>query len=487
MMSGQVHVHESSDYPLLRLLVAGEWRSASATTVTTPVVDPATGEEFARVPHATPDDLQDALRAADRGQAVWRTVPPAERAAVIRRAARLLEERADRVSRVITRELGKPTMDAEQEVRTAVGILEWNADEGRRTYGRLIPGAADTRQTVVHEPIGPVAAFSPWNVPLISPSRKISAALAAGCSVIIKPAEETPGAAICLAEAFLDAGLPADVLGLVLGDPNTISETLLTSPVVRAVTFTGSTTVGRLLASTAAQHLKRSVMELGGHAPVVVCADADPAEVAQGAARAAFRSSGQVCTSPTRFLVAREVYAEFVDRLSDLVARLRVGPGLDPASDIGPVLGPRRIMALEHLVADAVAKGARVTTGGHALPGRGYFFAPTVLAEVGPDCEVSQVEPFGPLATVAAYDDLDEAVVRANEVPYGLAGYVFGHDARTLRRLENELDCGAIAVNHWQVSGPETPFGGHRDSGFGSEGGSEGVAAFQQIKYISEK
>jgi succinate-semialdehyde dehydrogenase/glutarate-semialdehyde dehydrogenase len=471
-------------YPELRLLIAGEWRTTAATF---PVHDPATGKEIGRVPHATKVDLEDALGAAERGHAVWRRVPPAERAAIIRTAARLLGERADRVSEVITCELGKPRPDADLEVRTAIGILEWNADEGTRGYGRLIPGSADARQLVVHEPIGPVAAFSPWNVPLISPARKISAALAAGCSVIIKPAEETPGAATLLAEAFLDAGLPADVLGLVLGDPATISETLLSSSVIRAVTFTGSTTVGRHLATTAAQHLKRSVMELGGHAPVVVCADADPLEVAEGAARAAFRSSGQVCTSPTRFFVARELYPEFVERLSALVAALRAGNGLDPASDIGPVLGPRRVEALEHLVADAVAKGARVTAGGHVLPGIGSFFAPTVIADVGPDCDVSQIEPFGPLATVAPYDDLDEAVRRANETPYGLAGYIFGHNTRVLRRLEDELDCGAIAVNHWQVSAPETPFGGHRDSGFGVEGGSEGIAAFQQVKYISER
>jgi succinate-semialdehyde dehydrogenase / glutarate-semialdehyde dehydrogenase len=474
----------SGEYPDLRLFIDGGWR---ASTVSTPVVDPATEEVIANVPYAGTPDIDDALAAAARGFTAWRQVPAAERAKVIRDAARLVRERADAIARVITRELGKPQSEAITEVRTAIGILEWNADEGRRTYGRVIPGPVGRRQTVHAEPIGPVAAFAPWNAPLITPSRKISSALAAGCSVVIKPAEETPGTAVCLAEAFSDAGLPAGVLNMLFGEPAQISQRLLTSDVIRAITFTGSTSVGRSLAATAAHNMKRAVMELGGHAPVVVCADADPQRVAAGAARAAYRNAGQVCTSPTRFFVAAQIYADFVTALTDRVGALRVGNGFDPDTDIGPVAGPQRLAAIEHLVDDARQHGARVTVGGNRRPGTGYFFEPTVLADVTDDCEVSRVEPFGPLATVAPYDGLDDAIERANGVPFGLAGYVFSNDAAAVRRLGAELDCGAIAINNWQVSGPETPFGGHKDSGFGSEGGIEGIAAFQQLKYINEE
>ena len=472
------------DYPDLRLLVDGDWRSSATST---PVVDPATGEPIADVPHAGESDIDDALAAAAKGFAAWRQVAPAKRAAIIRDAARLVRERADAIAHVITRELGKPQAEARAEVQTAIGLLEWNADEGRRAYGRVIPGASNRRQLVYTEPIGPVAAFAPWNAPLITPSRKISSALAAGCSVIIKPAEETPGTAICLAEAFVDAGLPAGVLGVLFGDPGQISERLLTSDVIRAVTFTGSTAVGRSLAATAALNMKRAVMELGGHAPVVVCADVDPHKVAASAAGAAYRNAGQVCTSPTRFFVAREIYDDFVATLTERVGALRLGSGFDADTDIGPVASPRRLTAIEELVDDARQHGARVTVGGKRRPGPGYFYEPTVLADVTDDCKVSRVEPFGPLATVAPFDDLDSAIQRANGVPFGLAGYVFSGDASVVRRLSAELDCGAIAVNHWQVSGPETPFGGHKDSGFGSEGGIEGIAAFQQLKFVSEE
>jgi succinate-semialdehyde dehydrogenase/glutarate-semialdehyde dehydrogenase len=472
------------DYPDLRLLVDGQWRGAP---VTTPVVDPATEQVIAEVPHATTDDMDAALAAAERGFRTWRRTPVAERAAVMREAARLVRERADRFATVITRELGKPLAEARVEVGTAVGILEWNADEGRRTYGRVIPGPPHRRQFVQAEPIGPVAAFAPWNAPLITPSRKISSALAAGCSVVIKPAEETPGTAVLLAQAYLDAGLPAGVLNVLFGEPAAISQRLLTSDVIRAVTFTGSTAVGRSLAGTAALHMKRAVMELGGHAPVLVCDDVSADDVAAGAATAAYRNAGQVCTSPTRFLVARSRYAEFLDALTDRVGALRLGNGFDADTDVGPLANERRVAAIDHLVADAVRHDARVTTGGRRRPGPGYFWAPTVLADVADDCEVARVEPFGPLATVAAFDDLDTAIRRANSVPFGLAGYVFSNDAATVRRLGAELDCGAIAVNHWQVSGPETPFGGHKDSGFGSEGGIEGISAFQQLKFLSEQ
>ena len=474
----------TNDYPAPRLLVAGEWRTADAGT---PVVNPATGEVLGQVPHATEADIDDALAASEAGFERWRRMAPADRGAVLHTAARLLRDRRDELASVICREMGKPLREAQVEIDTATGILDWNAEEGRRTYGRLIPGPGQRQQLVIQEPVGPVAAFAPWNAPLITPSRKISSALAAGCSVVIKPAEETPATALYLARALVDAGLPAGVLNVLFGDPAQISARLLTSPVTRALTFTGSTSVGKSLAGLAAAHMVRPVMELGGYSPVVVCGDADPEAVAAGAARAAYRNAGQVCTSPTRFFVDASIYDRFVDTLTSKVSALRTGNGMDDGTDMGPVTTPGRVDAIEALVADAVKHGAEVTTGGRRGPGPGYFWEPTVLTGINEECELSRVEPFGPIAWVSPFNDPSEAVRQANSVPFALAGYLFTRDAAGVRRLTAELECGAIAVNHWQVSGPETPFGGHKDSGFGSEGGSEGIAAFQQIKFVSEQ
>jgi succinate-semialdehyde dehydrogenase/glutarate-semialdehyde dehydrogenase len=471
-------------YPALRLLVGGEWRAAATTT---PVLNPATEEVLVHVPNATAADIDDALAASEAGFQTWRRMAPADRGAVIHTAARLLRERRDYLAAVITKEMGKPLREAQVEIDTATGILDWNAEEGRRAYGRLIPGPEQRRQLVVQEPIGPVAAFAPWNAPLITPSRKISSALAAGCSVVIKPAEETPATALCLAEAFLEAGLPPGALSVLFGNPAQISGRLLTSPVIRALTFTGSTGVGKSLASLAAAHMVRPVMELGGYSPVLVCGDADAAVVASTAARAAYRNAGQVCTSPTRFYVDAGIYDRFVDTLTREVAALRIGNGLADGTDIGPVTTSARVDAIEALVNDAVKHGAEVTTGGRRGPGPGYFWEPTVLTGVNDECELARVEPFGPIAWVRPFDDPQAAIRQANSVPFALAGYIFTRDAAAVRRLSADLECGAIAVNHWQVSGPETPFGGHRDSGFGSEGGTEGIAAFQQVKFVSEQ
>jgi succinate-semialdehyde dehydrogenase / glutarate-semialdehyde dehydrogenase len=474
----------TGDYPQLRLLIDAGWRTSAART---PVVDPATEQVLGEVPHATAADVTDAVTACERAFVTWRRMAAVERGAIIHQAARLLRERATHISRVITLEMGKPLREALAEIDTAAGILDWNAEEGRRAYGRVIPGPTQRRQVVLQEPIGPVAAFAPWNAPLITPSRKISSALAAGCPVVIKPAEETPGTALLLAEAFLDAGLPAGALNVVFGDPARISGQLLAAPGIRAVTFTGSTAVGKSLASLAAANMKRAVMELGGHAPVLVCADASAEEVAAGAAVAAYRNAGQVCTSPTRFFVDRSIYDRFVEALTASVAALRIGNGLSDDTEVGPVASRQRIEAIESLVSDAVQHGAKVTTGGRRRPGPGFFWEPTVLANVADECRISQVEPFGPVATVTAFDDVESAVQRANGVPYALAGYIFTRDGAAIRRLAGQLECGAIAVNHWQVSGPETPFGGHKDSGFGAEGGIEGISAFQQLKFVSEQ
>jgi succinate-semialdehyde dehydrogenase/glutarate-semialdehyde dehydrogenase len=470
-------------YPELALHIDGKWQPGSAPT-TIPVIDPATEELIGHAPVATPDDVDAAVTAAHAAFPSWRSLAPAARARILLGAADALARRRDEIAAVISLELGKPFAQSLVEVDTAVGHIRWNAEEGRRTYGRVIPGAAGRQQLAVREPLGPVAAFAPWNAPLITPARKITSALAAGCTVVIKPAEETPGAALCLLRALEEAGVPAGVVNLVLGDPAAISRQLLEDDRIRAMTFTGSTEVGRALAEIAGRQLKPAVMELGGHAPVVVCSDVSVDVVAAAAARAAYRNAGQICTSPTRFFVERSAYSEFVDRLGDHVRELRVGDPFDPAVEIGPLATSRRLQAMQGLVDDAVGRGANCVVGGHRLGGVGYYWEPTVLADVPDEASISTVEPFGPIATVGPFDGLEQAVALANNVPVGLASYVFTDSAAAQATLIAGLDCGSIAVNNWQASGSETPFGGHRDSGFGSEGGVEGIAAFQQTKFV---
>ena len=471
-------------YPRVAHFIGGQWHTGE-TGRTIPVIDPATEQVIAQVPVASPSQVEAAIEAAHRAFPAWRGAAPTARAQIMQRAADRLIERRDDIAAVISLELGKPFAQALVEVDTAVGHLRWSAEEGRRTYGRVIPAAAGRQQVAMREPIGPVAAFAPWNAPLITPTRKVAYALAAGCTVVIKPAEETPGGTLCLVRALLEAGLPDGVVNLVLGDPSAISRQLLEDDRIRAMTFTGSVEVGRLLGSLAAGQLKPAVMELGGNAPVVVCSDAAGDALAASAAQAAYRNAGQICTSPTRFFVERRSYSAFVDQFAARVAELRVGDPFDPAIDIGPLATDRRLQALQDLVNDALARGARLVTGGRRCGAAGYYWEPTLLADVPADARLSTVEPFGPIATVCPFDSLPEAVALANQVPVGLAGYVFTDSASAQASLVAGIDCGSVAVNNWTVSGSETPFGGHRDSGFGSEGGPEGIAAFQQTKFVS--
>jgi succinate-semialdehyde dehydrogenase/glutarate-semialdehyde dehydrogenase len=473
-------------YPEPRLLIGGEWRAA-ADGRSLPVVDPATEQVIGEVPHATADDVSDALEAAVQGYAVWRAMPPAERAELIGAGARLLRERREAIAHTITWELGKPLGESRAEVDLAAAHLQWNAEEGRRTYGRIIPGANGRQQLVIREPVGPVAAFSGWNAPAVTPARKLGSALSAGCSVILKASEETPAAACCVARALTDAGVPPGVVNLVFGDPARISRQLITADAVRGVTFTGSTTVGKSLASLAGGLLKRFVMELGGHAPVIIGADVSVEEVAEGASRAAYRNAGQVCTSPTRFFVHERSYHGFAEALSERVRALPVGSGFDEETRVGPVANPRRLDAIAELVGDATSRGARVTAGGRRIDRPGYFWEPTVLCDVDDDCLVANVEPFAPVAVLSSWTEVDDVVRRANRLAVGLAAYVFTDDHALIRRLTHELECGAVAVNGWQVSTPESPFGGQKDSGIGSEGGIEGTAAFQVTKVIDDQ
>lgn len=473
----------TSFYPRLALLIDGRWRAASRTT--RPVINPATEGEIGRLPEATPADVEDALMAAQRAFVAWRRTGPDVRAGVLTKAAALMRERADCIARTITLELGKPFAESRIEVERLAVVYEWHAAEAQRIYGRIVPGVPGVQNSVVREPVGVIAAFTPWNGPAASPGRKMTAAIAAGCAVVVKPAEETPGTAIELAQCLLDAGLPPGVLNVVFGDPGPISEQLIASPIVRSFTFTGSVPIGRHLATLAAQHLKPAVLELGGHSPVIVCADADPAKAADMGARFKYRNAGQICMAPTRFYVHESVAATFTEAFIATAQAIRIGDGFEPGVEMGPLANARRRTAIERLVSDAVAAGASLRAGGKRLRDRGFFYAPTVLTDVPPSAEVMRTEPFGPIAVITPFRDLDDAIARANGTDYGLSGYAFTDSAATASRIGAELQCGVVAINHFVAAGHNTPFGGVKDSGYGREGGAECFDGYLQTKLVS--
>jgi succinate-semialdehyde dehydrogenase / glutarate-semialdehyde dehydrogenase len=470
-----------ADYPELKLLINGEWISRPGH----PVINPADETSIGTVPHATTADLAAAVAAAEQGFAVWRRTSPAKRAEIILKAVALMRQRVEEMAVVMTLEQGKPIGQSRLEVQRAADIIEWDAQEGRRTYGRIIPSEPGMRHTVLRQPIGPVAAFSPWNFPVSSPSRKVGGALSAGCSIILKASEETPGGAFQLARAFTDAGLPPGVLNLVFGDPAMISEYLIPHPSIRLVTFTGSILVGKRLAALAGQHMKPAIMELGGHAPVIVCDDVDPEAAAAAAVLGKSRNAGQVCVSPTRWFVAERIHAPFAKAFAEKAAALRIGNGLDAANQMGPLANSRRIEAMTELVADARAKGAKVLAGGARLANRGYYFPLTVLSDLPDNARAMREEPFGPLALVNPVKDLDEAIAKANALPYGLAAYAFTNSARNVDRLSEEIEVGNLSINHYVASLAETPFGGVKDSGYGREGGVEGLQEYTVVKNVS--
>lgn len=465
------------------MLIGGQWRDSAQRQ---DVLNPATETPVGSVPLASAQDLQDALQAAKEGLRVWRGTSPVARGQVLTRAAELLRSRVDAIAHALVLEQGKVLAGARGEVTRGCTLLDWDAAEGRRLYGRIIPGDPHIRNSAVREPIGVVAAFSPWNAPFASPMRKIAGALAAGCSLVLKPAEETPASAWFIAQALQDAGLPAGVFNLVYGNPEEVSSTLIADPAVRMVTFTGSVPVGRKLSALAGQYLKPAIMELGGHAPVLICRDADPVAVAAKALVAKSVNSGQICVSPTRFFVEEPVFESFVQALAEGARAVRVGNGLDAASQIGPLTNGRRVAAIHELVEDARNRGARVLAGGQKPAGPGYFYPLTVLANVPDDARVMHEEPFGPLAVVNPIASLDEGIARANELPLGLAAYAFTESVKNLDAISTRVEVGSLAINHFSVSSSETPFGGVKDSGFGREGGIEGVEAYTVIKSISQ-
>ncbi len=471
-----------STYPDLHLYIDGKWRK---TEDDLPVLNPATEEEIGRLPHAEKNDLDDALTAAAKGFEVWRRVAPAERARVLLRAAAIMRERQEEIATAITAEHGKPIAQARLEVIRGCEFFEWDAGEATRTYGRVIPSAPGVRYIVHHEPIGTVAAFSPWNFPMSQPCRKIASAIAAGCSIIIKAAEETPAGALHIARALDDAGLPAGVLNLVFGTPAEISSHLIRQDQIRLVAFTGSTVVGKHLTALAAQHMKPVLMELGGHAPVIVCEDTDVEAAAISGAVRKMRNAGQVCTSPTRFFVHESIFEAYTDAFVRRAAETVVGNGMEPGVEMGPLANERRIDALTGLVEDALKQGAELKTGGNTIGDRGYFFEPTVLANVPDSAHVMHVEPFGPLAVINPITSLGEGIEKANSVPYGLAAYGFTNRADYVDRMLGGIEAGNLSINTLEASLPETPFGGVKASGFGREGGTEGLHNYMITKNLS--
>ena len=472
-------------YANLQLFIDGQWIDSSGGTGED-VINPATEKPLAHLPHASAADLDRALEAAKKGFAVWRAVSAYDRAKIMRKAADLMRERYDAISKTLVQEEGKAYAEARAEVITSADIIEWYAEEGRRAYGRIVPGRGKLRQLVIQEPVGIVAAFTPWNFPALTPARKIGGALAAGCSLILKASEETPGTCVEMVRCFADAGLPPGVLNLVFGVPAKISEHLIAKDEVRKISFTGSIPVGKHLAVLAAKGMKRATMELGGHSPVVVFADADPEKSADTIAGFKYRNSGQVCISPTRFYVQEQVYDRFLARFTEYAKGLKLGDGLEKGVTMGPLANARRIDAMESFVRDAKDRGGKIVTGGDRHGNQGYFFEPTVITEVPDDSKVMTQEPFGPLAPVVRFKTLDEVVERANSLPYGLAAYAFTGSAHTANLIGDALQSGMVGVNSIAVSTPETPFGGVKESGYGSEGGLEGLQAYLNTKFISQ-
>jgi len=473
-------------YPNTLLYINGNWGPGTSAR-TLPVVNPATGGQIGTVAYAERADLDRALDAADQGFKAWRKVSAFERAKLMRKAANLFRERADAIAPMLTMEQGKPLAEAKQEVLAGADIIDWFAEEARRAYGRVIPARSEgVYQLVIKEPVGPVAAFTPWNFPINQVVRKLSGALAAGCSIIVKASEETPASPAELIRVFADVGVPAGVINLVYGNPADISSYLIPHPVIRKVSFTGSVAVGKQLAALAGNHMKRSTMELGGHAPVIVFDDSDVEAAAKSMTFMKFRNAGQVCISPTRFLVQEGVFAKFVESFVADAKAVKVGDGMEKDTKMGPLANPRRQRAMEAHVGDARKHGGKVLTGGYPMGEKGNFFEPTVITELPKEAMAMNQEPFGPLAIINPFRSFDDAVAEANRLPYGLAAYAWTRSAKTANAIAASVETGMMTINHLGLALPEVPFGGVKDSGYGSEGGSEAIEAYLNPKFVSQ-
>jgi succinate-semialdehyde dehydrogenase/glutarate-semialdehyde dehydrogenase len=473
-------------YSDVLLFIDGEWTKAAGGR-SIPVVNPATGEPIGTVAHADKSDLDRALEAAEKGFKVWRKVSAFDRSKLMRKAADILRERAATIAPLLTLEHGKPLGDSRGEALAGADVIDWFAEEARRAYGRVIPARAEgVYQLVVKEPVGPVAAFTPWNFPINQVVRKLSCALAAGCSIIVKAPEETPAAPAELIRCFADAGVPAGVINLVYGVPSEISEYLIPHPIIRKMSFTGSTAVGKQLAAIAGAHMKRVTMELGGHAPSIVFDDADVDLAAKLLSVNKLRNAGQVCVSPTRLLVQEGVYNDFVGKFTAGIKAAKIGDGMESSTQMGPMANERRITAMESFIGDAVQKGAKLNAGGNRIGNKGNFFEPTVLTDVPMDARIMSEEPFGPVAIIAPFKSFDDVVEEANRLPYGLAAYAYTRSAKTAQAIAASVETGMISINHHGLALPEVPFGGVKDSGYGSEGGSEAIEAYLNTKFVTQ-
>lgn len=474
----------AAEYPqALGPYIDGEWVIRGRDMHS--VLNPASGEPLGALALANDQDLDRALSCAISGFTRWRSTPPVARSSVLSTAARLLRERAEPIAAAATLEQGKPLAESRAEIAYVAALVDFYAGEAIRIYGRVLTRPLGVRSLVLKEPIGPALAICPWNFPILGPARKIAPALAAGCSVILKPAEETPASAIGVARCFLDAGLPPDVLSLVFGIPDRVSSRLLASPAIRKLSFTGSALVGKHLLRLAAATAMRTTMELGGHAPVLVFADCDIESVAASLAASKFRNAGQVCVSPTRFYVEQSVCERFLAAFSKKAEAIKVGPGLRPETMMGPLANARRITAMETLVADARDAGARVAVGGERSENTGgLFYRPTVLAHVPQSARAMNEEPFGPMALINAFVEVEDALDQANRLPYGLAAFAFTENARRQRLLEERLECGLLGINTLALSAVDAPFGGVKESGHGSEDGPEGLEAYLLTKAV---
>lgn len=468
----------------LALFINGSWRMGEGRDALA-VLNPATGAAIAELPVASAADLEEALAAAQAGFAEWRLVDVDTRGAILRKAAELIRERADRIATLLTTEQGKPVGEARGEVVGAAAMFDFYAEEAKRAYGRVLVRPTGQRAMVIKQPVGPVAVFTPWNFPVYLLAKKLAPALAAGCSVIAKPAEECPASTAALMRCLADAGVPANVAQLVYGVPDMISRTLIGSPVIRKVSFTGSTAVGKHLMRLAADGVKRITMELGGHAPVLVFDDVDLDKTLDMLVPQKFRNAGQVCVSPTRFYVHERIYDAFLEGFAARTARLKVGNGLEPGVQMGPLANPRRPEALTGLITDATAQGGRVLAGGQAY-GEGFFFQPTLLADVPDTAAIMNTEPFGPIAVTRPFATLDEAIANANRVPFGLAAFAFTDSLRTANLVGDALEAGMVGINSFAISFADAPFGGIKESGFGSEGGPEGLESYLVTKAIHQ-
>ena len=473
------------EYPALHIIIDGEKVSGGGRR-TFDVVNPVTGDAIGALPLAELADLDRALEVAAKGFKLWRKSTPQERSAVLTGAARLMLERADDMARIATMEQGKPFAEARIEVMMNVGLFNFYAGECFRIYGRELVRPEGMRSTVRYEPVGPVAAFAPWNFPLGNPGRKLGAPIAAGCSVIMKAAEETPASALGVLQCLLDAGLPKEVAQAVFGVPDEVSRHLLGSPIIRKLSFTGSTVVGKHLAKLAAEDMKRTTMELGGHGPVLVFDDVDVDQVLNTAVAGKYRNAGQVCVSPTRFIVQEDVFERFRDGFIERAKAVKVGDGLEDGTQMGPMANPRRPEAMERLIGDAKDKGAKLGTGGARIGNRGFFYQPSVLSEVPLDAQIMNEEPFGPVALINPYRGEDEMIAEANRLPYGLAAYAWTQDGKRQRRLAAEIESGMVGINSHMIGGADAPFGGVKWSGHGSEDGPEGVLACMVLKAVHE-